>query len=228
MKEYTPIEASNILFFYENIIKTPDLFIIKAIVNTPKYRKKFEEYLLLETFDNMDDDILLPLICSRKEKNLFKWLMIKEFDYEANYNYFKNKFLNMYIQTNPFTMLNDIDDKFIKHPAIEKVFFFSDEYDKRIDFDIQFNYKDNDNKSKVDYVTGNLEKALVKLEIKMVFYPYLDDILPIARKHKDIIFSIPNYGFNLNDEDELNGLTMEDNNIGVYPLLRNSKLKFFG
>lgn len=228
MSDFISIKPSSILFFYEDIIKTPDLFILKAILNNPKYRSKFEEYLLLSPFDNLEDEILLPMICARKERNLFKWLMIKEFDYKANYEYFKNKFLNMYIQSNPFTILTDIIETYIKHPSIDKIYFFSNEYDKRIEFDIQYTFKDNENNSKIEYATGNLEKALAQFNIQMIFYPYIEEIIPLAREHKDIIFSIPNYGFNLNDEGELIGLTMEDDNIGVYPLLRNSKLQFFG
>lgn len=228
MSDFISIKPSSILFFYEDIIKSPDLFILKSILNNRKYRSKFEEYLLLSPFDNLEDEILLPMICARKEKNLFKWLMIKEFDYKANYEYFKNKFLNMYIQSNPFTILTDIIETYIKHPSIDKIYFFSNEYDKRIEFDIQYTFKDNENNSKIEYATGNLEKALAQFNIQMIFYPYIEEIIPLAREHKDIIFSIPNYGFNLNDEGELIGLTMEDDNIGVYPLLRNSKLQFFG
>lgn len=228
MSDFISIKPSSILFFYEDIIKSPDLFILKSILNNRKYRSKFEEYLLLSPFDNLEDEILLPMICSRKERNLFKWLMIKEFDYKANYEYFKNKFLNMYIQSNPFTILTDIIETYIKHPSIDKIYFFSNEYDKRIEFDIQYTFKDNENNSKIEYATGNLEKALTQFNIQMIFYPYIEEIIPLAREHKDIIFSIPNYGFNLNDEGELIGLTMEDDNIGVYPLLRNSKLQFFG
>ena len=228
MSDFISIKPSSILFFYEDIIKSPDLFILKSILNNRKYRSKFEEYLLLSPFDNLEDEILLPMICSRKERNLFKWLMIKEFDYKANYEYFKNKFLNMYIQSNPFTILTDIIETYIKHPSIDKIYFFSNEYDKRIEFDIQYTFKDNENNGKVEYATGNLEKALAQFNIQMIFYPYIEEIIPLAREHKDIIFSIPNYGFNLNDEGELIGLTMEDDNIGVYPLLRNSKLQFFG
>ena len=73
------------------------------------------------------------------------------------------------------------------------------------------------------------ESSIEKFNIEAVFYPYNDEKLrSLARKHRDIIFSVPNYGFNMENGYRLKDLVDGDNNIGFYPLLRHSKDLYFG
>ena len=218
------IKYSSLLIYYDNCIKTGDLFLMKEIKN--RFYDKYKEYINIDILNLMDtDENFNTLFFSREEINPLKWLAIKEFDYDANYKYLKNKYQNLYIQGDSFDLATDVEE-FFKSYFIKNIYFYSEEYDKRIDFDYQTLYKQN---PKASYVTGDLESVIEKFSIEAVFYPYnTKEIRDIASHHRDILFFFPNYGFNMENGMMLKDLTDEDNNIGFYPLLRHTKPLFFG
>lgn len=218
------IKFSSILIYYDNCIKTGDIFLLRKIKE--EFSSKFNKYINMDILNLIDkDENFNTMVFSRNEINPLKWLAISEFDYDANYKYLKNKFKDLYIKGDSFDLAKDVEE-FFKSYFIKNVYFYSEIYDNRIDFDYQFIYNQN---GKASYVTGDLEQVINRFSIEAVFYPYNTEyIRDIARRHRDIIFSIPNYGFNMENGYKLKDLTDDDNNIGFYPLLRHTKPIFFG
>lgn len=224
VKQQMDVKYSSILIHYDNCIKTGDIFLLRQIKNN--FAEKFKEFLNMDILNLLDNDENFPaLLFARNEINPLKWLAIKEFDYDANYNFFKSKYKEMYVKGDSFDLAVDVNE-FMKSYFIKNIYFYSEKYDNRIDFDYQFTYNQN---PKLSYITGDMESSIEKFNIKAVFYPYNDEKLrSLARKHRDIIFSVPNYGFNMENGYRLKDLVDGDNNIGFYPLLRHSKDLYFG
>ena len=224
MKTPINVKYSSILINYDDCIKCGDFFIFEMIKT--HYREQFKNFISLKILDLMDTEPNFKLIYfSRLEQNPFKWLSITEFDYEDNYNYFKKKYKNMYINSDSLDLAKDVVE-FLKSYLIKDIYFYSKEYDERIDFDILSLFNSN---PKIKYVTGDLDAAIDKFNIEAVFYPYMDEeLIKLARKNKHVIFSIPNYGFNMQDSSNLRLVTDDDENIGFYPVLKNKKPLFFG
>lgn len=218
-----PLKRSSILIHYDDIIKSTDLFILRIVAE--KYYDQFKDYIDIDFYKDISDDDLKYIIFSRTERNIFKWLRKKEFDYEANYTYFKNKYKNIFISALTLDMYNNVHT-FEKAYFINNIVFYSREYDPRIEFDIQSNFLGE----KFLYVTGPLQKVINTYEIESVHYPYLDEsIKEIIMNNKDVFFLIPNYGFNMDDNTGLlKGIPLSVDNAVSYPLIRNTEPKYFG
>ena len=224
MTKLTPMEAksSKLLIAYDEIMKMPGLYVLKKIRDN--YVDKFEPFIRTELLSEISDKDLQYIYAARPIYNPLQWLAITEFDYEANYESMLGRFKTMYIETE-FTDLASHIEYFLKAFFITDLYFWSPGYDKRIDFDIHSKFSDKENFNKVAYVTGPIDKCIAELGVDMVFYPYAtDDMLKLAREHKEVIFAFPNYGFNIGDRDGfVKGQHKDDDNIGIYPVFQNEK-----
>ena len=222
MKEI-PLNPSNILIYYDNIIKSGDHFILKTIYNN--FYDKFKEFIKIPADVNSDNfDYFLY---SRGEENIFKWLAIKEFDYEANYNYFKKKYLNMYLDSKPLALYHNLKE-FAAAYCVKYLVIYSHDYDKRIEFDIRTLFRETPYDKKVLYVTGDDYAVIDEYSPDLVFYPNIEKITNIVRENRQIAFAIPTYGYNITSDGTLKGLTKEDVNVGVFPGIKSDKVIFFG
>ena len=223
-KQAMTVKFSNILINYDDCVKCSDFFLFEMIID--HYRDSFKNFISVDLLDLMDTEPNFKLIYfSRTIYNPFQWMAITDFDYDGNYEYFHKKYKNMYIESYSLDLCQDIIE-FTKSYMIKNIYIYSKEYDKRIDFDYQYTFNKN---PKLQYVTGNLDDVIDKCSIEAVFYPVInDEILQLARKNKHVIFSIPNYGFNMQDPVTLKGITDTDENIGFYPIMKNAKPLFFG
>jgi hypothetical protein len=216
------LETSKILIHFDNVIKSGDLFILRTIQHT--YAEKFKEFIDLDFLKGIDDDALELLLISRRIVNPLEWLKIKEFNYKKNYDYFKKKYKNMYVSSRRFPMIDDVH-AFLKTYFIEQIIFCSEKYDDRIAFEIKSLYGDN---KKIIYAGGKIDAIIDKMEPETVFYPYVDDIIPIAKKNPQIIFAIPAYGFNFDEEDKFKVKDDKLENIGYYSVLKGKHELYFG
>ena len=218
-----PLKPSNILIYYDGIIKSGDHFILKTIYNN--FYDKFKEYIQIPS--DVNNDNFIYFLYSRGEENIFKWLSIKEFDYEENYNYFKSKYLNMYLDSKPLAIYNNLKE-FAGGYCVKNLVIYSNEYDKRIEFDIRSLFHKTPYENKVIYATGDDYNMIDEYSPDIVFYPNIERILNIARENRQIAFAIPTYGFNITSDGSLKGLTGEDINIGTFPGIKTDKVIFFG
>ena len=224
MVKLTPMEAksSKLLIAYDEVMKMPGLYVLKKIRD--QYEDRFEPFIRTELLGEISDKDLPYIYASRPIQNPLEWLAITEFDYKSNYESLLGRFKTMYIETEFNDLANHIE-YFLKAFFITDVYFWSPGYDKRIDFDIHSRFSDKENFNKIAYVTGPIDKCLIELGVDMIFYPYAtEDILKLAREHKDVIFAFPNYGFNIGDsEGFVKGQLKTDDNIGIYPVFQNEK-----
>ena len=190
------------------------------------YADKFKDYINLDLLYNLDDDALRLLCISRNVINPLQWLAKKEFNYDKNYEYFKGKYRNMYASSPEFSIAENIR-RFIHTYFIEKVYIYSRKYDERIAFEIKSLFGSS---SKLVYAAGTISAVIDKFEPELVFYPYAEEIIPVARANTGIVFAIPNYGFNIADDDVggIKGSSDIDKNLGMYPLIRGKKEFFAG
>lgn len=215
------LHSSKVLFYYDNIVKCTDIFLLRIIQN--KFYEQYKDFIDIDRYKAINDDDLLYFYCSRTIKNPLEWLKKKDFDYEANYKYLHDRYKNLYINGIYLDIVKSFDT-FLRAYFIENIILYSPTYDKRISFDIASNFTSD----KYMYITGPLEEVIDSFKPEAVFYPYADkEILDLAKIHPEIIFNIPTYGFNLDDDLQLKGLTDEHNNIATYPVIRR-KYKYFG
>ena len=220
------VQPSSLLFAYDEVIKQPGLYILRMIRD--KYPDKFREYINIDTLLEISDKDLPYIYAARDKVNPLEWLAVKEFDYEKNYMSLRNRVKEMYIEMPTTTLFNHMD-MYLKAFFITKVYFWTREYDKRVDFDIQSQYIETAYINKVQYVTGPFDKCVNQLKIDIAFYPFLtDEVWGFIRNKPDTFFAIPNYAFNLQNPNTPKGLTEDDDNIGIYPIIEQSKPYFLG
>jgi hypothetical protein len=201
MNEFT--KKPEIIFItYNEIIKNPYPLILEQIKT--KYYDIYKEFLNLDLIKNLDYNNLLTICTKRDKKNIFEYLALKQFDYEKTLSEIYNKFDDLYLKSNLLSIGNSIF--YLLHQKFtEKIYIYSEKYDKRIHFDLQFNFKDM---KKVNYVTGPYNKVMEKLDGITTYI--LNDIMyvtPIIStdkcKYTNIL--IANYGYNyyLNENNNL-------------------------
>ena len=220
------IQPSSLLFAYDEIIKQPGMYILKMIRD--KYPDKFREYIDIDLLQEISDKDLPYFYGARDIINPLQWLAKTEFDYEKNYRSLHNRTKEMYLEM-PTTTLFTHMELYLKAFFITNVYFWTRDYDKRVDFDIQSMYNETEYKNKVNYVSGPFDKCITQLKIDIAFYPYLtDEIWGFIRNKPDTFFAFPNYGFNVIGKDTPKGLSEGDDNVGVYPIIEQRKPYFLG
>ena len=137
---------------YEEVMRDPNFFLINKILNTKKLREQFEEYLNLSIFDEQSEDRVKVLILNRTEKNIFKWLAKKKFDFDYNYNLLKDKFKTLYEESPALDMYRALG-RMVSEPFLKCMYIYHPTQDKRIMYDIVTTFG-KDNKDKVKFVTG--------------------------------------------------------------------------
>lgn len=220
------LKRSKFLIHYDELVKPSGLFILRIIRD--KYAKNFSKLINIQSISSISDQELELMYVSRNIINPLEWLKISDFDTEANYKYFYEKYKNMYISTRSFDISKAINN-FINAYFIDHVYFYSETYDKRIDFDIAALKNETSNDNKVSYIVGDLNSVIDEVSPNVIFHPYLNQIYENTIKtHREIIFSIPTFGYNFNENSVVNKFTDNDSNIGFYPIIQLDKPIYFG
>jgi len=214
---------SKLIIAYDEVIKQPGLYILRMIRD--QFSEQFSEYINIDLLQEISDKDMDIIYASRNEANPLKWLAYGEFDYDRNYKSLHHRDKNMYMSM-PTTSLYEHLDSYIRAFFITDICFWTRNYDERVDFDIQYMFNDRTNKMK--YITGPFDMCIETVKPDMVFYPYINDIWDIVRKHESIVFAIPSYGFNMASESLLIGQTDDDENVGYYPVIQSDKPRFMG
>lgn len=219
------IDKANILIVYDNVLKSPDPFILKSI--RTKYREEFKDFLDIGFLDSlMDDDALFYITMCRNKKNPLEWLAKKPFDYEKFYEKMKKKNVNLYNNSRPLIQYRAFQN-FSKAYCIDKVYVWNPYYDKRQHYDINEVLLEHDN---VQYcVSENLIDTINEIGNLNIVYDWdIDRIGEIikADNNPSIFFGIAAYGFNLNNGILKNGLS-EYPNVGSFPVIEDTTKELY-
>lgn len=214
---------SKLIIAYDEIIKQPGLYILRMIRD--KFAEQFSEYINVDILQEIPDKDLNIIYAARNEINPLKWLAYGEFDYDRNYKSLHARNKSMYLEMDT-TSLYEHMDAYFRAFFITDVYFWTRNYDKRVDFDIQYNFSSRTNKAQ--YITGPFDMCVDSIKPDIVFYPYINDIWDTIRKYRKTVFAIPTYGFNMASESLLIGQTDDDENVGYYPIIQSDKPIFMG
>jgi hypothetical protein len=156
--------------------------------------------LELSLFNYINDhDKFIDFIINRPDKNIFKSLRKIEFDYSQAWK-------DIY-KRDPLLMNDSLLLPFgssililLKQSFVKKIFIWSEEYDKRIHFDIQENF----GLDRVAYVTGEFKEAITNLPTITCYV--LDDVTKLTtliemNKVDLATVCIADYGYNYNDTE---------------------------
>ena len=186
----------NILVVFDRILKDPDECIMKMIVG--KYKNKFEKFVDMETLMSVDKNMYLPLLYSREEENILKWMAIKEFDYEKNYAILYNGLKMLYANSSELKMVKIVKD-FITSFYVKNIYVYNETDDVRQRYELVQMFGDKT----VKYVNGPLDKVIKKLGIHIV---YDWDARRVALLNEydefdDVIFGVAEYKFNFEKDN---------------------------
>lgn len=221
------VETANVVFVYDNVLKSPDPFIIKSIKT--KYRENFEDFLDFSLIDTMaNDDALSFATLHRKIKNPLEWLAKKEFDYEKFYTKMKKKFKQLYIESPELYQYKTLKT-YSRSYCIDKIYIWNPYYDVRQHADLQDILESNNN---IQYVVSeNFVDCLDDIgDVNLVYDWDIDRVKTIidGGNHNHIYFGVAAYPFNL-ENDELKYELSKHDNVGSFPVVKKpTKDIFFG
>jgi hypothetical protein len=223
----TPSTA-NILFVYDNVLKSPDAFILKKVAT--EYRDRFEGFIDFSLIDTNTPESLLLHLVRRNEKNPLKWLATQEFDYDKLYNQLHQGFSNMYRDAERLRLYNRLYSLAASY-CIEHIYIWNPEYDVRQQFDLDDILHEN----KVEYVVNpDLGQTILDIgEVNIVYDWDAERVWELVRtdKYDDTFFGIAGYPFNFekDEPDYLIHRLWERSNIAFYPILNiNETNKYCG
>ncbi len=196
---HNPFEGRAEIFFimYEDIVKTIDPFILKAIKNNQILSESFKNIIRLDDFKDLDDNNLLRLCIQRTNQNILEYLAKGKFDYDETYKTLKYSpsFFDIYKESELLEMGKNIQ-LMLNQKFTEKIYIYTEEYDIRVHLDIQETYN---NMEKINYVWGDFTKALQDLEgittIIINNVDYMFDIIQSGKSDYTTVM-IPMYGYN--------------------------------
>lgn len=226
MANYLPIHKTSVIFSYENIIRCPDTYILKIISSNKKYKNKFKEYIDFGLLETLSPDALILTLLNRKIKNPLEFFSIKEFDYEANYNYLHDKFDDLYMKSYPLNTITVIG-RLIKSYCVDKIYIYNERYDKRQHFDICKLYDNNEN---VIYCSGDLQEIIDNISSLSVVYDWDADRVDNLTKdglNSEIIFVLADYGFNFVKPPFLVNNLSERDNVSFFKVLNPTEKNLY-
>ena len=225
MKELK-IEKANVLMVYDNVLKSPDPYILNSI--RKNYREEFKDFMDLDLLDSLGDyESLFYLTMCRTKKNPLEWMAKKPFDYDKFYNKMKKKSKTLYYDSKPLFQYKAFKS-FSRAYLIDQIYVWNPYYDKRQHFDINEILKDRSN---VQYcVSENLVDTIDRIgDLNIVYDWDLDRIAPIIKSgnYPEIFFAIAGFGFNKNEDGSLKEGLNEYENVGVFPTIERPDRDLF-
>jgi len=201
MDEFT--KKPEIIFItYDEVIKSPYPFILKQI--STRYKQFYEPYLDLSRIEKMDENNLDRLCVQRTDKNLFRYLSKIPFDFDKSMSDILNKFDDMYFNC-PLMKMGTALTFLLSQKFTQKVYIYTEKYDKRVHLDIQTTYRDMD---RVNYITGNFDEVICSLNgVTSYILNDINYLVPLIH-HKKTEYTnilVGNFGYNyaLNDQNQM-------------------------
>lgn len=200
----------NILVSYNEVLRDPNTFIQKLITQRKSLRYQLEKYIDVTRFDNQSDSHNHLAMTLRSEKNLLKWLAIKEFNYESNYEKLYDKYPHMFEDSEPLEMYRALSQTLDKS-FVNKLYVYNKVLDKRQMYDL---YKTFGKTDKLVYVNGDYLDVIDRLgTIEVIIDNDIDRISPLFSypSCSKTMFMIARYGYNYTVNPVLeNSLELKD------------------
>lgn len=221
------IETANVLFVYDNVLKSPDPFIVNAVKT--KYRKDFQDFLDFTLVDTIEDmDALSYAVLSRTVKNPLEWIAKKPFDYDKFCTRLKKKSKSLYFEAMELYQYRTLQ-VFSRSYCINNIYIWNPYYDIRQHADLQDIISENQN---IQYcVSENLVSCLDEIgDINLVYDWDIDRVKKILDEgnHNHIFFAVAAYPYNLENGNLKYDLDKHDN-VGKFPAIKKpTKDIFFG
>ena len=185
-----------IFITYDGIIKDYRPFILKKIAEIPELTEAYRGFINVDILQGLTIDQLNFLSMISPSRNILEFLAIKQFDYEKALNDIYNKFPEMYIDSELLSFGQSLN--ILKRQSFtKKIYIYTENYDKRIHFDIQNQYKDM---NLIEYITGPFEDVMKTIDehiTTFVLYDIamVDKLIELKKIHEAHIL-IPDIAFN--------------------------------
>lgn len=212
---------------FNKIIKDPDFFILDDIIRNINL---YGEYFDLDKLQYVPPTVRYGLSVSRPEKNLLKWLMKKDCDWQTTYNLLYDNEQFLYINS-PFLDMAPRLLNVANSYVIEEIYIWNEVFDKRQAFELSAMYPSNIDKN-ILYITGDYDKAIKSINnLRAVFDYDIDRLIGLIEERDDIIFGVANYGFNYKSTE--NDYSLKYNadaykNVGTFSAYTVKDNQFFG
>lgn len=193
---------NKLFFVFRDVIKTPDLAILESLKEN-NLKEEFGKYLDYSQFENLSLNDMFQFLMVREEPNVFKSLALlptDEFDYDDLYNMCYTTLNTKYLRFPGLVMENNIL-KMAASTVVSKVYIWSEEKETEIMDQIALSYPVHLNK--IEYVTGNFDDIVKKINADMWVVDNLDKVDSIinAGKANGTEIFVGFYGFNIKNPD---------------------------
>lgn len=186
---------------YDEVIKSPYPVLLHQILY--RFRSVYEKFLNFDDIDGMDVKALMLYCTKRTHKNVFRDLMITEFDIDKSLKEATDRFFDVYSKSDLLS-IGDSLRRVAAQRFTKKIYIYTPVYDLRVHIDIQETYGDMD---KINYVNGDFTEVIKNLpEITSYFLndaEYVNALIEMKKlKHTTVLLA--EYGFNyIKEGDEL-------------------------
>jgi hypothetical protein len=188
---------------YEDVIKTPYPFLLNKI--DTRLREFYEPFIDVDKFKGLDMNNLLRLCTQRNDRNVFRWLAKKDFDIDGSLKELKDRYFELY-KDSELLKIGESVKLMLTQKFTKKIYIYSEVYDIRIHLDIQESFQDM---KRVNYITGDFEKVLDKVEgVTSFIVSDFDYVYDIIQKEKADYTNIllGNYGYNFIFNEDTNAM----------------------
>jgi len=212
---------AEILFItYDEIIKSPYPYLLNKI--DTELSPYYESFIDVEKFKGLDMNNLLRFCTQRTDKHLFRYLSKVDFDVDGALKELKDRYYEVY-KDSPLLSMGDSIKMLLTQKFTEKIYIYTDIYDIRVHLDIQTMFGDM---QRVNYVSGNIQKVLNKLEGITTFVindlDYLFDIVE-SGKTEYVNIMLASYAYNYIYNEDTKELELR---VDVESMLKDKICKF--
>lgn len=191
----------NIFITYKDIIKTPDIALLKAIKD-PDLKERFKDIIDYTQFEFMNDANLMRVILQRTDTNILRYLgKIKDYDYDKLYDLIYSMIDTKYLEYRALFLVKPIIN-ILSNQFINKIYFYTERYEEDVRIDIGKTFTNN--VDKIEYVYGNIHDVLKVRDVDLYILNDIMIIYKLIASHK--IFNkeilLPIYGYNYTIEGE--------------------------
>lgn len=190
----------NIFITYRDIIKTPDIALLKALKDDC-LKEQFKDIIDYTKFEFMNDPNLMRLILQRTDMNIFRYLgKIPNYDYDKLYDLIYSTVNSKYVEYRSLFLVKPIIN-IVSNQFINKIYFYTEKYEEDVRIDIGKTFTNN--VEKIEYVYGNIHDVLSIRDVDLYIINDIMIINKLIASHK--IFNkevlLPIYGYNYTIEE---------------------------
>lgn len=182
-----------ILIEYKDVIKCPSAGILNLIKKD--YMNDLKGLINTKKLNLMDFKNLQRMAIERPCKNILDYIKVSDFNTNEIYNALYNAYDTIYMDL-PLMVMGQSLYFISQQKFTKKIYIYSEEYDKKIEFDIKENYCEMKN---IYYVAGKLEDIINNIEpVTSYIFADVDNVKTIMDldKIEYTEIMVAEYGYN--------------------------------